>query len=99
VARERNAVKRFVPPNIRGNLQPRDRRGVIDHLGNLFLERHPRDQISDPLLHRLRRIEEREALRGGAGRNHRNGRDHEQDSAAWECETHSSTSRIIGERW
>ena len=42
-----DAVQAFAPPVVGGQAEPRDRGGVVDELGALLLQRHPRDQFFD----------------------------------------------------
>jgi hypothetical protein len=61
-----HAVQRFGPPVVLRHLQPRDGRGLVHHLRDLFFQRHPRDQVVDPLFERQRGIEIRRTRIVGA---------------------------------
>ncbi len=50
VAGARDSVQGFVPPIVRRNIEPHDRRRRIHHLRDFFLQRHARKQIVNALL-------------------------------------------------
>jgi len=49
-------VQAFVPPGVGGHIQPRDRRRLVQCLGDLLAPGHLRDQDIDPLIDRQRRV-------------------------------------------
>ena len=66
-----NAMKRFAPPVVGGNVEPRNGLGIVHQLRGLFLERHAVDQVCGALFGRKSGIHIRKfrsVLRnGGAG--------------------------------
>ena len=61
-----DAVQRFTPPVVGGNLQPRNRARLVHQLRRLLFQSHSRDQVVDPRSDGLGWISGRTGTAGGS---------------------------------